>query len=78
MPWTQSQCDLALPYTELPPPVVILRQGNDLTYALYGGTAWTLFRLNIELGTCVHSVQQFTSFIEAARAFRVGAVVWEE
>lgn len=76
MPWTQYECDLAPPYSELPPPVVILRQGNDLTYTTFDGLAWAVFRLNIELGTCRHS-QPFRCFIEAKRAHDAGAIIWE-
>lgn len=77
--WTQSECDTRPP-DKYAPTCVILRQGNDLTYAVQEPhtTDWHVFRLNIELGTQRASQKPYRCFIEAKRAHDAGAIIWGE
>lgn len=75
---TQYEIDMA-PVATLEPDltVIILRNDLDMVYATWTGTAWSLLRLNIGNGTC-RTGGDYPSFIEAARAYRTGAALWEK
>lgn len=82
-PWTQYDIDLRPPDQDRDISISILRNGNELIYAVgpnpgQPGTlpAWSLIKLNCELGTSTRSRHTYPSFIEATRAYRSGAVIW--
>lgn len=56
--------------------LVILRHGDPLVYAVQDWSTWSIHRLHIDCGTAVTGCATYASFIEAARAYRVGAVIW--
>lgn len=74
---TQYEID-RMPRPITPGTSVILHHGNDLVYTVFTGLAWSLVRLDIELGTCVTGTQDYRCFLEAKQAHDAGAIRWEE
>ena len=55
---------------------VILRDDDVLVYATWTGRAWSVFKLDIALGTCQTSVAEYASANESRQAHVAGAIIY--
>jgi hypothetical protein len=76
MPATQYDQDLrpVEPTTLL---VILAQRANRIVYAVEYNASWSIHQVNTDNGTASHGRATYRCFIEASRAFRTGAIIWE-
>ena len=74
---TQSDIDMRPPDTDSELAVLISHVPDRIVYVVRSEATWSIHAVNVANGTARRGSKVYDCFLNAARAFRTGAVIWE-